>query len=228
MRRCRSERARASADSMPGNRRRMELAVFRTEYSQGIEQETWVLLADAVTDAVERPSARRRNPAPRRVIPSLYRRARTFPRLQRAPGSRSRIALRMDCRAHRRCRPAPWLRRSAAGSPIPIPVCSAAVRGRLPARRNRAGCWLRVSSSQMPVQRGSAARRFPRSRTRAAVAARLVSRRRRNRSIRRCGRAWIHHGRLHQEQAREARGVKLRGEQQVGRAGTVSDAVNIG
>ena len=42
------------------------------------------------------------------------------------------------------------------------------------------------------------------------------------------GRAWIHHGRLHHEQAREARGHQLRGEQQVGRAGAVSDAVDIG
>jgi hypothetical protein len=42
------------------------------------------------------------------------------------------------------------------------------------------------------------------------------------------GRAWIHHGRLHHEQAREARGGELRGEHQVGSAGAVSNAVDVG
>ena len=42
------------------------------------------------------------------------------------------------------------------------------------------------------------------------------------------GRAWIHHGRLHHEQAREARGGELRGEHQVGSAGAVSTAVDVG
>ena len=39
----------------------MDLAVFRLEYLQGIKQEFWVLLADAVTDAGKAPFADLRN-----------------------------------------------------------------------------------------------------------------------------------------------------------------------
>ena len=148
----------------------------------------------------------------RRVMPSPYRWGRSLRRWRYARDSRSRTATRMDCRAHRRRKPARSPGRSAADGRLnlrraakPHPaiflgreaMTDVGPERRLrPLRKSRRGP-ISKERSVLAVELGLASQRTLHGADRRIAQAVAISPR--------CMR--IHHGRLYHEQARKARGI---------------------
>ena len=157
-----------------------QLAGVGLERLQRLKQEGRRLLRNAVTDTFEAAIGSPPEAALWRVTPSLYRWARSLRRWRCAPDSRSRTATRMDCRAHRRRKPAPSPGRSGAGWPTQSRVCSAAAPGHPAGARSHDGYRpgaTTPSTSQKPARPDNEGTQLPRCRIRPGGAARLARRR---------------------------------------------------